>query len=347
MITIYSEAHGEHFGKSELIDGVFHPSFECPERANQIVASLRERSLGSIIAPDDYGLAALASLHDPKYIDFLQGAWQRWVAEGNTFDMLSMVSASEVGRGHVPRSNNIFAQMGFYSIDMVTPVTAGTWNAAYGAAQAALTAQNRMAAGAQSAYALCRPPGHHAGADYMAGFCYFNNAAVAAQAFLRDGASRVSILDVDYHHGNGTQGIFYNRSDVQFLSIHADPSFDYPFYVGFADETGAGKGDGQNFNYPLPENTAWSRWSDALTEALKEIKKYSPDVLIVSLGVDTFKGDPMTKFLLENDDFKRMGESIGSSSLPTLFVQEGGYDTQNIGVNVSNVLAGYMESVKV
>ncbi|MFS0827850.1 histone deacetylase family protein [Pseudomonas phoenicis] len=346
MITIYSEAHGEHFGKSELIDGVFHPSFECPERANQIVTSLRDRAFGPIIAPDDFGLAPLASLHDPKYVEFFQGAWERWVAEGNTFDMLSMVTSIEVGRSHPPRSDNIFAQMGYYSIDMVTPITAGTWNAAYGAAQAALTAQNRMTAGARSSYALCRPPGHHAGASYMAGFCYFNNAGLAAQAFLRDGAARVSILDVDYHHGNGTQGIFYDRSDVQFLSVHADPAFDYPFYVGFADERGAGSGEGLNFNYPLPENTAWSPWSEALQAALQEIKNYSPDVLIVSLGVDTFKGDPMTKFLLENDDFSRMGELIGSLSVPTLFVQEGGYDTQNIGINVSNVLAGYLSTSK-
>ncbi|OPG72064.1 acetylpolyamine amidohydrolase [Pseudomonas ogarae] len=347
MITIYSEAHSEHFGKSELIDGVFHPSFECPERAIQILASLRERSVGPIIAPDDYGISPLASLHSPEYIEFFQNAWQRWVAEGNTFDMLSMLSSSEVGRNQPPKSKNIFAQMGYYSIDMVTPVTQGSWTAAYGAAQAALTAQNRMAAGARAAYALCRPPGHHAGADYMAGFCYFNNAAVAAQAFLRDGAVRVSILDVDYHHGNGTQGIFYNRSDVQFLSIHADPGFDYPFYVGFENERGAGTGEGFNFNYPLPENTAWSRWSEALTKALKEIERFSPDVLIVSLGVDTFKDDPMTKFLLENDDFIRMGELIGSISLPTMFVQEGGYDTKNIGVNVTNVLGGYLSKVRV
>jgi acetoin utilization deacetylase AcuC-like enzyme len=342
MITIYSEAHIGHFGKSELIDGAFHNSFECPERANQILSSLRDRSFGPIVTPDDFGFAPLASIHDHQYIEFLQVAWERWAEEGNTFDMLSLLSSSETGRKTPPRSTNVIAQMGYYSIDMVTPVTEGTWKASYEATQAALTAESKIVGGARSAYALCRPPGHHAGSNYMAGFCYFNNAAVAAQAFLRDGATKVSILDVDYHHGNGTQGIFYNRSDVQFLSIHADPIFDYPFYVGFADERGAEKGEGFNFNYPLPENTAWARWSEALAEALTEIKAYSPDVLIVSLGVDTFIHDPMSKFLLENDDFTRMGELIGSLSLPTLFVQEGGYDTSNIGTNVSNVLGGYL-----
>lgn len=346
MITIYSDVHRSHFGQSELINGQFHPSFECPSRAEKILDSIVQSNLGVVQPPEDFGLEPIFKVHDQKYLFFLKEAWKRWVDEGNTFDLLSLVSPINLDRSGGVSSGNILAEMGWYSFDTVTPVTSGSWHAAYASAQVALTAQKNVEGGSPSAFALCRPPGHHAGANYMAGFCYLNNAAIAAQAFLDGGAKRVTILDVDYHHGNGTQDIFYKRNDVQFISIHGDPSFEYPFYMGSADERGEGDGVGFNYNYPLPSASGWSVWSSALDKAIKEIEAYSPDFLVISLGVDTFKDDPISQFVLESDDFTRMGKAIGGIKIPTLFIQEGGYAVGDIGLNVANVLKGF-ESVSV
>lgn len=228
MKTIYSAQHSGHFGRSELIDGVFHSSFECPARATQILEMVKSRNVGPVEEPRDSGLSPILRIHGCEYIDFLEGARGRWTAEGNNFDLLSQISPFNAHQGAANSSQNLLAQMGRYSFDMVTPITEANWVAAYSAAQVALTAQEEIRDGAVSAFALCRPPGRHAGADYLAGFCYLNNAAIAAQAFPDNGATRVSILDVDYHHGNGAQDIFYRRDDVQFLSIHGHPSYEYP-----------------------------------------------------------------------------------------------------------------------
>jgi acetoin utilization deacetylase AcuC-like enzyme len=205
----------------------------------------------------------------------------------------------------------------------------------------ALTGQAELAKGARGVFSLCRPPGHHAAADYMGGYCYLNNAAIAAQAMLDQGASRVAILDVDYHHGNGTQDIFYDRADVLFTSIHGDPRFEYPFFLGYADEKGEGVGRGFNFNYPLAAGSDWSAWGLALAAACRQIAAYAPDALIVSLGVDTFKEDPISQFKLDSPDYLRMGEVIGALGLQTLFVMEGGYAVEEIGINAINVLQGF------
>ncbi len=234
---------------------------------------------------------------------------------------------------------HIVAKLGWYSHD-TDPILAGTWDAARAAADIALSAYDTVASGVEhSAYALCRPPGHHAAADSFAGYCYLNNAAIVANAWARAGA-RVTILDVDYHHGNGTQQIFYTRDDVQFVSLHADPALDYPFFLGFANERGWGAGEGANHNFPLPYGTDWSGYGEALDQAGRLIRRYSPDALIVSLGVDTALEDP-DQFALVADDYSRLGEIIGSLGPPTLFVQEGGYCLDVIGRNVVNVLRGF------
>ena len=191
-------------------------------------------------------------------------------------------------------------------------------------------------------FALCRPPGHHSAADLYGGYCFLNNAAIAAQAFLQDGARRVAILDVDFHHGNGTQDIFYQRDDVLFLSLHGDPVQAFPHFLGYTDETGAGSGEGCNVNYPLPRGTRFDVWQGALTDACSRIKKYSPDALIISLGVDTFEKDPISFFKLSSDDFTRYGTQIAGLGLPTLFVMEGGYAVEEIGLNTVNVLNGFV-----
>jgi acetoin utilization deacetylase AcuC-like enzyme len=188
---------------------------------------------------------------------------------------------------------------------------------------------------------LCRPPGHHAARDLFGGYCFLNNAAIATQ-FLRDsGAQRVAILDVDYHHGNGTQDIFYERDDVLFVSLHADPRTVFPYFLGYAEETGAGRGTGFTCNYPLPEGTEFSVWRDALAAGLRRIEQFRADAMVVSLGVDTFVEDPISSFRLHSGDFTTYGRLIAGAKLPTLFVLEGGYAVEEIGVNVVNVLSGF------
>ena len=340
MLTFYSDDHRLHHGRCELIDGELKPCFEMPSRADHVLQRVRDRRLGEVLAPGEFGRAPIARIHDAGFLAFLEGAWARWTAEGHTADLLPFTwPARTLRRDVLPEG--LHAQFGYYSFDAGAPITAGTWQAAYSAAQVALSGQRAVAEGQRSAFALCRPPGHHAAADLMGGYCYLNNAAIAAQRFLDQGAARVAILDVDYHHGNGTQSIFYDRADVLFASIHGDPRFEFPFFLGHADETGAGAGEGVNLNLPLAAGSAWDAWSAALECACRRIAEYGPDVLVVSLGVDTFKEDPISQFKLDSPDYLRMGERIAALGRPTLFVMEGGYAVAEIGINAVNVLEGF------
>jgi acetoin utilization deacetylase AcuC-like enzyme len=231
--------------------------------------------------------------------------------------------------------------MGLFSFDAGSPLTSGTWVAARAGADCALSAAQAVANGERAAFALSRPPGHHAGADFFGGYCFLNNAALAAQHLRGAGMERVAVLDVDYHHGNGTQAIFYDRPDVFFASIHGDPRTEYPFFLGYADETGTKAGDGANLNLPLPRGTDYSHWSDALEVALAAIARFGAEALVVSLGVDTFAGDPISGFTLQSDDYLRMGERLAAVGLPTVLVFEGGYAVKEVGVNAVNVLQAF------
>ena len=243
---------------------------------------------------------------------------------------------------HVPE--HVGGKLGYYAFAAETAITGGTWDAAYGAASLARTAQRSVSDGARAAFALCRPPGHHAAADYFGGYCFINNAAVAAHGFRNDGAERVAILDVDFHHGNGTQDIFYERDDVFFASIHGDPAHEFPYFLGHADETGIGAGEGYNANYPLAPGTTFDRWLEALDDALTKITAFGADALVVSLGVDTFEADPISSFKLASADFTTYGRRIGALDLPTVYVMEGGYAVEEIGTNTVNVLVGHNET---
>ena len=212
-------------------------------------------------------------------------------------------------------------------------------------ANVALTGQALVAGGKRAAFALCRPPGHHAAADVYGGFCFLNNAAIAAQAWRDDGAGKVAILDVDYHHGNGTQSIFYKRADVFFASLHGRPAQEFPFFLGYEDETGTGAGEGCNRNYPLPWGSGWAPWRDALEDSCRRIEAYTPDALVISLGVDTFKDDPISRFTLESANYLELGARIAALGRPTLFVMEGGYAVEEIGVNAVNVLTGFEAAI--
>ncbi|WP_179405593.1 histone deacetylase family protein [Burkholderia guangdongensis] len=340
MITIYGERHRLHHGKGELIDGELKPCFEMPRRVDIIHERLKHVGLGAVVAPDAFGIESLARAHSDAYLEFLQNAWNEWSAMGRTHDGLPTVWPARGMRTDRP-PKDIDGKLGYYSMDAGAPITAGTWAAIEESAWVALTGARLVEHDQRAAFALCRPPGHHAGRDVMGGYCYLNNAAIAAEDWLARGAKRVAILDVDYHHGNGTQSIFYERGDVLFASLHADPAVDYPHFLGYADETGHGAGADCNHNYPMPWGTDWSGYSAALADACGEIGRFAPDALIVSLGVDTFEGDPISSFKLKSDDYPRMGAAIARLGLPTLFVMEGGYAVDEIGVNAVGVLTGF------
>jgi acetoin utilization deacetylase AcuC-like enzyme len=304
---------------------------------------LERRGLGPLQMPDAFDEALLAKVHAPRYLDFIAHAWDEWVAldPGNVSrDALPSYWPTRGMRTDVlPKS--FPARMGLFGFDAGTPLTVGSWTAARHGAACAWTATQRVIAGQRSAFALTRPPGHHAGADFFGGYCFLNNAAVAAQALRDAGVARVAVLDVDYHHGNGTQAIFYERSDVHFASLHGDPLTDYPYYLGHADERGAGAGEGFNHNLPLPRGTDFATWRAALKTALDRIAAVKAGALVVSLGVDTFEGDPISSFALRSADYLQVGRDIAGLKLPTVFVFEGGYAVAEVGVNAVNVLEGF------
>ena len=342
MLTYYSDDHHLHHGSCELMDGQLVPCFEKPQRAEHVLARVKERQLGAIHGPRDFGRAPLLRVHSAAYLDFFEGAWARWQAEQGQGDLLPYTWPARTLSERLPSS--LHGQLGYYSFDAGAPITAGTWQAAYSAAQVALSAQAAIADGARSAFALCRPPGHHAAGELMGGYCYLNNAAIAAQAFLDQGHTKVAILDVDYHHGNGTQSIFYARNDVLFTSIHGDPVAEFPFFLGYADELGEDNGAGYNLNLPLAAGSGWDVWGAALETACQRIAAYGAEVIVVSLGVDTFKNDPISQFKLDSPDYLRMGQRIAALGLPTLFVMEGGYAVAEIGINAVNVLEGFQNA---
>ena len=340
MLTVYSEAHKGHAPRYELTFGEVQPCFEKPARAEMVLDRVKAVGLGEVIAPEDFGRAPLARVHSEAYLDFLARAWDLWAAKtGGEADALPEAFAARGLRQIEPES--IYGKLGYYAIDCAAPITAGTWAAAQASANAALTAQRLVAEGAPTAFALCRPPGHHAAADTMGGYCYLNNAGIAAQAFRDRGAARVAILDVDYHGGNGTQSLFYRRGDVLFVSLHGHPKMEYPYYLGYADETGEGEGEGANLNFPLVHGTEWPAYEAALDQACAKIADYGPEALVISLGVDTFKDDPISQFKLESEHYPRIGEKIAALKRPTAFLMEGGYAVEEIGINAVGVLTGF------
>jgi acetoin utilization deacetylase AcuC-like enzyme len=339
MITVYSEKHRLHQGKAELIYGQLVPPFENPTRLDYIVQRLQQVRLGELVEPHEFGLEPILRVHSQAYLQFLQNAHDDWKKEHGDTDALPLVWPNRGLRQIEPAS--IQGRLGYYSFDAGTPIMAGTFEAAVTATAVALTGVELITKGQKAAFSLCRPPGHHADAEHLGGYCFLNNAAIAAQAFRDKGAERVAILDVDYHHGNGTQAIFYDRAEVFFVSLHGHPSQEYPYFLGYEDETGVGAGEGYTLNLPLPLGTAWYDYRLALESALEQIRRYRPEVLIVSLGVDTFAKDPISQFKLTSPDFLELGRQLASLALPTLFVMEGGYAIEEIGVNTVNVLTGF------
>lgn len=339
METIFTERHQLRNSKTELFGGELVEPFERPSRAEYIINRVHDIKLGPVNGPDDFGLGPILAVHDKSFIDFLQVAWGDWLKEGFKGEAIPTVWPVRRTSTRIPRF--IEGRLGYYALSCETSISEGTWEAAYASAQVALTGAERIRQGARSVFSLCRPPGHHAAIDMYGGYCFINNAAVAAQYLRDNGAKRIAILDVDFHHGNGTQDIFFARDDVLFASLHGDPMDAFPHFLGHRDEEGSGTGEGFTLNYPLPPGTDFSTWRAALAEALMQISDYAPDVLIVSLGVDTFATDPISFFKLCSDDFTTYGADIATLNLPTLFIMEGGYDIAEIGVNTVNVLQGF------
>lgn len=339
METIFTDRHKLRNSKTELFGGELVEPFERPSRAEYIIGRVRAVDLGPISEPDDFGIDPILAIHDADFIAFLQVAWPDWQSAGFKGEAMPTVWPARRMSQRIP--TDIEGRLGYYALSCETSISDGTWEAAYLSAQVALTGAERLNQGGNAAFALCRPPGHHAAIDMYGGYCFVNNAAVAAQHLLDTGAKHVAILDVDFHHGNGTQDIFYARDDVLFISLHGNPMDAFPHFLGHADETGRGAGDGFTVNYPLPPNTDFATWRAVLKNALKQIAEYAPEALIISLGVDTFETDPISFFKLTSDDFTTYGADIAGLKLPTLFVMEGGYDIAEIGVNAVNVLQGF------
>ena len=344
MLIVRSEAHRTHFPRGELYHGELVRPFECPERVDYINAALESAGMADEVPVEAVEDELLTQVHDPGYVEFLRTAWSDWTALGNTSEMIPTCFPARRMNGHVP--DHVDGKLGWYAFAAETAIAAGTWEAAIGAASLARTAQRSVSAGARSAFALCRPPGHHASADYYGGYCFLNNAAIAAQGFRNDGADRVAILDVDFHHGNGTQDIFYARDDVFFASLHGDPAHEFPYFLGYEDEQGIGPGVGYNANYPMAPGTTFDVWLEALDNALGRIAAFGADAVVVSLGVDTFEADPISSFKLASHDFTTYGRRIGQLGLPTVFVMEGGYAVEEIGTNTVNVLVGHSEAAR-
>lgn len=345
MLIFHNPTHHAHVGRQEMFRGRLVPCHETPERLDHVMAEWRRRPVGALRTPGAPDLALIGRIHTQPYLDFLASAWDEWVALDPANAALDILPS--VWPGHGLRRDvaptNFSAKVGRYAFDAGTPLVAGTWAAVLAGAACAVDAARAVAGGeAKVAAALTRPPGHHAGADFFGGYCFLNNSALAAQALREAGAARVAVLDVDYHHGNGTQSIFYEREDVYTLSVHGDPLTEYPFYLGYADERGAGAGAGCNLNLPLARGTDAATWMAALAQALAEVRRYGAEALVVPLGVDTFEGDPISTFKLRSGDFLRMGQMLASAGLPTVFVMEGGYAVAEVGVNLVNVLEGFV-----
>jgi acetoin utilization deacetylase AcuC-like enzyme len=324
MRCFFDERQRSHAPDLEFFNGALHPAAESQARVGAILSAI-----GPVEAPTDHGMEPLRRVHAPDYLAFLQSAFADWRAAGREGDAFPY-TFPVVGRRPL-NLDRIDARLGQYAFDTSTPIAEHTWEAAYWGAQATLSGLDAVLAG-ETAFAFSRPPGHHAGNDYLGGYSYLNNAAIAAITAER----RVAILDVDYHHGNGTQDIVTGRDDIAFASIHADPRTDYPFFWGHSDESG-----GNILNLPLPRGTDWDAYQPALAQALDWLEQRAPELLVVSYGADTYAGDPISHFRLQTDDYARMARRIAALGLPTLVVMEGGYAVDALGANVAAFLGGF------
>ncbi len=339
MKVYYSEAHRTHEPPFEVFDGGLRvPYLENPDRMDRILNALQTTDWAEIFEPRDFGLNPIFAVHDKDYVDFLAGCWNEWL-ESEARDKSTLLPATFALRRqpHVPTS--LLGRAGYYIMDLSACIVGGTYQAALASANCALSAAESVAQGGSVAFALCRPPGHHAGKDYAGGYCYLNNASVAANWLSAKG--KVALLDIDYHCGNGTQDIFYERNDVLTISIHADPNFEYPYYAGYESETGTGIGLGFHKNMPLEKGTDDAHYLSALEEALHLIQRFEPKYLVVSAGMDIYADDPLGTIRVTTEGIAAIGKRISFLRLPTVIVMEGGYNNEALGKNIVSFLGEF------
>jgi len=339
MKVYYSEAHRKHEPPFEIFDGGLRvPYLENSDRMDRILNALHKTDWADIIEPKDFGLDPIHAIHDKEYVDFLASSWTEWLATDSK-DKSTLLPSTFALRRHPQKPTSLLGRAGYYMMDLSACIVEGTYAAALASANCALSAAEAVANGERSAFALCRPPGHHAGKDYAGGYCFINNASVAANWLSAKG--RVALLDIDYHCGNGTQDIFYDRNDVLTISIHADPNFEYPHYAGHANETGSGAGLGFHKNFPLEKGTHDAPYLSALEEALELIRKFAPKHLVVSAGMDIFADDPLGTIKVTTEGIGEIGKRISALDLPTVIVMEGGYNNNALGRNVIALLGEF------
>ena len=336
MRAFLDERQRAHDPKHFMANGTRLPNPEVPERLDILKAAAEDTGC-RFDAPADAGLGPIAAVHTPEYLTFLQHIHARWSRiEGAADEVIPNVHPANRSDGY-PLS--AVGQAGYHQADTACPILAETWGSAYWSAQTAVAVADAVAAGERAVYALSRPPGHHAFADLAGGFCFLNHSAIAAER-LRIAGLRPAILDVDLHHGNGTQGIFYGRGDVLTVSIHADPARFYPFFWGHAQERGTGAGLGANLNLPLPRGTDDAVYLEALEIALRRARSFGADVIVVALGLDAHVSDPFMGFAVTTEGFARIGAAIAGTGLPLALVQEGGYVSDALGANLTSFLSG-------
>jgi acetoin utilization deacetylase AcuC-like enzyme len=337
MQAVFDARQWKHDPQHFMANGVVSRSPEQAARIDALTAGAKAAGC-AFTEPADAGLAPIAAVHSAEYLVFLQTIYRRWRRiEGAAPEVVPNVHPASRSDSY-PKS--AVGQAGFHQADTACPIAEHTWEAAYWSAQSAVSAADLVAAGARSAYALCRPPGHHAFGDLAGGFCFLNNAAIAAERLRATGA-RVAVLDIDVHHGNGTQGIFYRRADVLTVSVHADPARFYPFFWGHAHERGEGEGLGANLNLPLPRGTADADYLSTLDTGLARVAAHGTQILVVALGLDASVDDPFQGLAITAEGFERIGARLAMAGLPTLFVQEGGYLSESLSTNLTRVLTGF------
>jgi len=344
MKVVHTPRHLLHDPQVEFESSLTQTPFEHIGRAEAVRATLLTDARFQLAAPTEWGIAPIEAVHNPGLVRFLAEGWALYSAEHpgvrevvpDVFAMSALRAKMTPGR----EPQAIGGRVGHWCFETTTPLTETTYEAARGAVDTALSATQFVLNGDRAAFGLCRPPGHHATTDLYGGYCFFNNAAIAAHHIASTTGTKVTVLDVDYHHGNGTQQIFYDRDDVQYVSLHGDPERAYPYSIGFADETGSGRGAGHNHNFPLPERTDDDLWIDTLTAACERVAAFGASTVVVSLGLDTFVDDPLGDFAISTEGMRRSGDVVRQIGLPTVVLLEGGYDVPALGANVKAWLSG-------
>ena len=349
MQVVYSPRHLAHDVELETFMGVAVPANEVAERAERIRTALEADGGFPLVDPAEHGEAPITAVHDEGLVRFLEVAWSELRAQAipraflsaDTYPNRRMFEGmSPEAAARLREPSQVGGRAGFWGLDSAAPLVAGTYDASRAAVDVALTAMDLVLRGEQRAYGLCRPPGHHAARSMYGGYCFFNNAAIVAHAIAVATGERVAILDVDYHHGNGTQQIFWRRGDVRYVSIHADPARAYPYFLGYADESGEGEGAGENLNIPLPAGAADADYLDATDRAVEAIAETSGSIVVVSLGFDTYGLDPIGDFALTTAVYHEVGRRVAALGRRLVILQEGGYHRPSLGENVRAWLRG-------